>query len=29
VKTWYCQTLVVKPAHAQDNIDGIVFVPAY
>jgi len=29
VERWLCQWFVVKPTRIQDNIDGIVFVPAY
>jgi hypothetical protein len=28
-KTWYCQAPVIEPAKIVDNIDGIVFLPAY
>lgn len=29
VQTWYCQAPVIEPTKIQDNIDGIVFLPAY
>ena len=29
VQTWYCQAPIIEPARIVDNIDGIVFLPAY
>lgn len=29
IERWRCQWWVAKPTRIQDNIDGIVFVPAY
>jgi len=29
VHAWYCQAPVIEPARIVDNIDGIVFLPAY